>query len=144
MMVALKIAHVAFAAAWFGHKLLIPGDIKESVHSVDGAALFVRRIERAERLGIASGLLTIASGLGLIYFGTGFAEAPLRIYLGLAATIAMVVIGATMARPAWKTIRMGLLDGDAAGASAGEPALRRSLTLENLLWLAALGAMVSS
>lgn len=105
--------------------------------------LFIGRIRRAERFGQVSGVLTLLSGLGLMYVTTGFAEAPLRIYLGLAAVIAMFIVGAAVARPAWKIIQRGLEAEDAVAASSAEPRLRQALMLENLLWILALGAMVS-
>jgi hypothetical protein len=141
VIVALKIAHIAVAAAWFGHKLLIPSDIRESIRASAGE-LSVQRLKRAERLGVVSGLLTLLSGLALIYLTTGFGDAPLRIYVGLGAVLAMFVVGAVSGRPASKQIKAGLLEGDAVMASAAEPRLRRALGLENLLWVLALGTMV--
>ncbi|MGA7280471.1 MAG: hypothetical protein WBZ40_01680 [Acidimicrobiia bacterium] len=144
MVVTLKIFHILVAAAWFGHKLLIPRDMRDSIrHIGEGTELFIGRIKRAERLGQVAGLLTVASGLGLIYLVWGFADAPVRIYLGLGAALAMFVIGAALARPAWNRIEAGLTEGDATTAAASEPQLRRALLLENLLWVLALGAMVT-
>lgn len=142
MIVATKIVHIAFAAVWFGHKVLIPRDMRQSIHHpVDGGG-FIRRIERAERLGIGSGLGTILSGIGLILLTTGFAGTPLRIYFGLAAAIAMVFVGGLVARPAWKEIREGIIDDDLPRAAAAERPFTRALMIENLLWIGALGAMV--
>jgi hypothetical protein len=144
MVVALKIFHVLVAAAWFGHKLLIPRDIRDSIHHLEqGIDLFVARIKRAERLGQVSGLLTVASGLGLIYLVWGFADVPVRIYIGLGAAVLMFISGATVARPAWNRIRSGLDAGDPTMAAAAEPQLRRAFLLENLLWVLALAAMVA-
>ncbi len=144
MIVALKIIHITFAAAWFGHKILISRDVSESVRSMVGTEAFVARIKRAERLALFSGLMTLASGVALVYYTTGFADTPLLIYLGLAAVLAMFVVGAFVARPAWKTILTGLSQQDVVAASAGEPRLRQSLLLEDLLWILALATMVSA
>ena len=142
MIVAVKILHIAAAAVWFGHKLLIPGDVRTSIHDLPGAASFIDRMKRAERLGIAAGLVTLLSGLGLIYLVWGFAEAPLRIYFGLASALAMFVVGLTVARPAWQRIRLGIETGDIPAAAAGEVPFTRALALENLLWVLALGTML--
>ena len=108
MILITKIIHVAFAAAWFGHKLLVPRDIRASIHSRHEHMGLIQRIVRAERVGIVSGVGTLVSGIGLIVLTTGVAEAPLRIWLGLAAVLAMFVVGAVVARPAWRDVRGGL------------------------------------
>lgn len=143
MIVAVKILHIAAAAVWFGHKLLVPSDVRASIHDLGASDLFIRRMKRAERLGVASGLVTLLSGLALINLVWGFAEGPLRIYLGLAAALAMFVVGAAVARPAWKRVRSGLEAGDVAGAAAGVGPFTRALALENLLWVFALATMVA-
>ena len=141
MIAALKIFHIAVASAWFGHKLLIPRDVRDSVHAVD-ADRFVRRLKGAERLGIGSGLLTLLSGLALIYWGTGFADAPVLIYVGLGGALAMILVGALVARPASRRIVDGLNQGEVVAAAAAEPAFRRALLLENVLWVGVLTSMV--
>ena len=144
MVVALKIAHIAFAAAWFGHKLLIPGDVHESIRDVEGYPRFMARISRAQRLGLISGLLTLASGAWLIYEVYGLDAVPTRIWVGLGITVAIFLVGAFLARPAWGRIKAGLLIGEPAAASAGVVSFRRALLLDNLLWLLALGTMVAN
>ena len=108
---------------------------------VDGPGL-VSRMARAERLGITSGLATVLSGLGLIVLTTGFNEAPLKIYFGLAAALAMIVVGATMARPAWQRVKSAIGSGSAPTAAAAVKPFNRALALESLLWVFALVAMV--
>lgn len=143
MILVVKVVHVVFAAAWFGHKLLIPGNLRAALHSRDDVPTVVKRMARAERLGIASGLITVLSGLYLIYLTTGFADAPIRIYLGLTGAVAMIVVGATLAGPAWKHLRTALESGDYPGAFSRLNPFIRGLRLENLLWVAVLTAMLS-
>lgn len=142
MLVATKVIHILFAAAWFGHKLLVPRDVRQSVHVMTDSEGLIRRMHRAERLGILSGLGTVLSGVGLIPLTTGFAKTPVRIYLGLAAAIEIFIIGALVARPAWNEIKGGIETGDAPRAAAGVKPFTRALVLENLLWIVALGSMV--
>ena len=143
MIVALKILHVLAAAIWFGHKLLIPGDVRTSIKDLSGSAMFVDRMKRAERLGIASGLVTVLSGLALTYLVWGLTGAPIRINLGLAAALGMFIVGATVARPAWRRIRSGIERGNAPSAASGIGPSTRALALENLLWNFALGTMIT-
>lgn len=142
MILITKIIHVAFAAAWFGHKLLVPRDIRASIHSRHEHMGLIQRIVRAERVGIVSGVGTLVSGIGLIVLTTGVAEAPLRIWLGLAAVLAMFVVGAVVARPAWRDVRGGLEANDLPEAASRVGALVGALRLEALLWILALTTML--
>ena len=143
MLVAVKILHILFAAAWFGHKILIPRDVRQTVHGKTGGPALIQRMARAERLGIVSGLATVLTGVGLILLGPGFADTPLQIYFGLAAALGMFVVGATIARPAWKEIQAGIEESDQPRAAAGVKPFARALLVENILWIVALGSMVA-
>ncbi len=136
------ILHITIAAAWFGHKLLLPRDVRNSVRSSESAQLLIARVRRARNLGLVSGLGTLVTGLWLIYLTTGFASAPFQTYVALGAVLAMFVVGASAARPAWKEIEAAVREGDtphAVGASIG---FGRALNLESLLWILALTMMV--
>lgn len=142
MLLITKILHVAFAAAWFGHKLLIPRDLRQSIHNRHEHMGLIRRVVRAERVGIVSGLGTLATGIALIVLTTGFAETPLRIWLGLAAVIAMVMVGALLGSPAWRDVRSGLEANDLPHAVSRVGPLIGALRLEGLLWILALTTML--
>lgn len=142
MIETLTIIHIAAAAAWFGHKLLIAGDVHASIRDVEGASRFVARIGRARRLGVISGIITIATGLWLVYEVFGFADTPIRIWVGLGSALAIFLVAISFARPAWKRIRSGMEEGDPASAASGVVRFRQALMLENLLWILALASMV--
>lgn len=142
MIETLTIVHIAAAAAWFGHKLLIPGDVHASIRDVEGAARFVARISRARRLGVIAGILTIGTGVWLLYEVFGFSDAPVRIWVGLGAALAIFLVAYSITRPAWRRIRSGMEQGDPASASSGVVRFRQALMLENLLWVLALATMV--
>jgi hypothetical protein len=142
VILAAKIIHVAFAAAWFGHKLLIPRDLRQSIHQREDGEAVIARMRRAERFGIVSGFGTVLSGLALIWLTTGFADTPLPIWLGLAAALAMFVVGGAVARPAWRVIRQGLAEDDYPRAASRSRSFVSALHLEGLLWVLALTAML--
>lgn len=142
MILLFKILHVTFAAAWFGHKVLIPRDLRQSMHDRHENVGLTKRMARAERLGIISGLGTLATGIGLIALTTGFADAPLRIWLGLAAVLAMFLVGGLVGSPAWRDVRAGLSDNDLPQAVSRVGALIGALRLEGLLWVLALTTML--
>jgi len=139
---AVLILHVSFAAAWFGHKLLIPKDVRTSVRHPESAALLVTRMSRAQRLGIASGLGTLATGLWLMHLSTGLTSASVETYAALAAVFAMFVVGGAVASPAWAKIRSAIEAEDTPGAMAGVSGFNKAQSLESLLWVFALVMMV--
>jgi small-conductance mechanosensitive channel len=141
-MLITEILHVTFAAAWFGHKLVIPRDLRQSIHSRHEHMGLIERVVRAERLGIVLGLGTLATGIALIVMTTGFAGTPLRIWLGLAAVIAIFMVWALMARPAWREVRSGLEANDLPHAVSRVGSLIGALRLEALLWILALTTML--
>jgi hypothetical protein len=59
------------------------------------------------------------------------------------AAVGAIVVGAMAARPAWTGLAEAVERGDLPGAAAFGRRFARYLHLENLLWLAALTAMVA-
>lgn len=142
MIAALEILHIAVAAAWFGSRLLIPGDVRASLHEPASPGLVVDRVGKARRVALVAGVLTLLSGLGLMQLTTGLLDAPWWIYAGLAAVVVMLAVDWLVAGPAWRRIKAGLESGDAPAAAASVPRFRQAINLESLLWLLALVAMV--
>lgn len=139
---AALILHILIGAAWFGHKLLIPRDIRVSVRHEESAGYLIERMRRAQRLGIVAGLGTLATGIWLMALTTGIADASVETYLAIGAVLAMFVVGAVVAQPAWKRIREAIETGDIPGAAAGANGFNRALNFESVLWVFALTMMV--
>jgi hypothetical protein len=135
------ILHVLVAAAWFGHKLLIPRDVRVSVRHTDSASLLIERMSRAQRLGIVTGLATLATGIWLMYLTTGVLDAAPNTYVALGAVVASFLVGGAVARPAWKRIREAVEAEDIPRAAAGVTTFNRAISLESLLWILALTMM---
>lgn len=142
MILTLRILHVAIAAAWFGHKLLVPSDIRESVHAGQAnAEALLRRLRRAERFGILSGLGTLISG-GALMWAVGIETVSLWIWVGLALVLVAIGIGAIVARPASKRLRAAVSRGDRVEATVAGRQINRVLGIEMLLWMGALVTML--
>lgn len=140
---ALKILHIIAISSWFGHKLLVPADIRRSLQGDPQAARdLVGRVERAARIGIGSGLVTIASGVALVLTLGGFGVMPVRIHMALALVIVMFVLGGTLARPSWSRARKAIAGGDLDGARAAADRLIIVIVVEQALWLIVLVLMV--
>lgn len=142
MILALRILHVAIAAAWFGHKLLIPADIRESVHaSREDGDVLLARLKRAERFGILTGFGTLLSGATLIW-AVGVSTVSLWIWVGLGLVVLAIGIGISVARPASKRLHSAVRSEDRVEATVAGRQLGRALGLESLIWVGALVTMM--
>lgn len=142
MILVLTIAHVAIAAAWFGHKLLLPGDIRTSVHAGQVEAEdFVSRLRRAQRFGILTGLGTLVSGAGLMW-AVGVETVSYWIWIGLALVVGALAVGVLVARPASKRLAAAMVQGDRVAATVEGRQIGRALAAESVLWLGALATML--
>jgi hypothetical protein len=142
MVITLKILHIALAAAWFGHKLLVPGDIRTSAQAGrDASALFLERLRRAERFGILTGLGTLAAGIGLA-FAVDASTVGYGVWIGSTLVVIALVAGGIFARPASKQLRSAVATGDRVAAVVAGNRLNRVLAVESLLWIGALAGMV--
>ena len=142
MRTLLLVVHIASAAAWFGHKLPIPRDIRVSLGAGgEAATTMVQRLAASSRLGIGSALLTVVSGVWLLW-DAGWSSSTL-LGVGILAAIGAIVLGAAGARPAWNDLEQAVKSGDDDLAGAYGRRFARFLHLENALWLAALAAMIA-
>ena len=142
MIEVVTIFHIAVAAAWFGHKLLIPRDVRTSVREPESGRYLLDRMRRARTFGIVTGLLTLATGIWLVMLTTGFADAPITIHIAMGVVIAMFLVGFLVARPAWKRVAGAIDAGDTPGAVGSANSLNSALNLESLLWILALSMMI--
>jgi len=127
----LKIVHLLGMAAWFGASSTTPGDIKRTLiagrpHTV----LLVQRVDRVARFTVGAAILTVLSGLALVFTVGGFARVPPRIHAGLGLTLLLFALGAATAHPTWKRIKAGLARGDEPASLL--PLARRFMILFNV------------
>lgn len=142
MVVTLKILHIALAAAWFGHKLLVPGDIRASVRSSPIEATgFLDRLRRAEMLGIVTGLGTLLAG-GALAYAVDASTVGYGVWIGATLVVAAIAVGAIFARPASTRLRAAVQSGDRVAATVAGNRVNRVLGIEALLWVGALSGMV--
>ncbi len=140
MFLVAKWLHIAIASAWFGHKLLVPSDLRQiSAATPEFARASLPRIERAERLGIATGLGTLLSGLWLMFLVGRVRPA---IYLGVVFVLTAVAVGGLVARPASIRFREAVANADPEGAAAASRTLSTVLMIETGLWSGALLTML--
>ena len=138
---ALRVLHIGVAAAWFGHKLLVPSDLASSLGDQAAAEALLPRVARAERLGQVTGVGTLLTGLLLAWF-LGFSTIGHGVWVGLALVLVAIAIGATVARPASNALVAGVEAGNLEAARTAAVRLQRVLAVESVLWALALVAML--
>jgi hypothetical protein len=142
MLTVVRILHVAVAAAWFGHKLLIPADLRQSIGGgFEQAGDLMVRLRRAEQLGVITGLGTLLTGLVLVFMIGPDVVSP-GIYVGLGLVLAAIALGATVAHPASVRLREAVVGGDLMAAGSEARTVSQVLVAESVLWSAALVSML--
>lgn len=142
MFLVAKWLHIAIASAWFGHKLLVPADLRQiSTATPEFARASLPRIERAERLGIVTGVGTLLTG-GWLVFLVGPSVVQPTIYMGLGLVLVAIALGALVARPASLRFRRAVTEADRDAAERSAGTLSMVLTLEAVLWTGALLTML--
>ncbi|MGZ8785601.1 MAG: hypothetical protein ACXW1Y_08580 [Acidimicrobiia bacterium] len=142
MLTVVRILHIAVAAVWFGHKLLIPADLRQSIGGgVEQAGALIVRLRRAEQLGVITGLGTLLTGLVLVFM-IGPAMVGSGIYVGLGLVLGAIALGAIVARPASVRLREAVTAGDLEAAGSEARTVSQVLVAESVLWSAALVSML--
>ncbi len=139
----LLVLHITAAAVWLGHKALIPFDLKKSLSPQP--AVFIGLLDRlkvAEQLAQGSAVLTLVSGLLLVWLRGGFAAVSGGVQIDLGIVVLMFVLGALFGRPVSIRLRVALAGQDAEAARNEGRSLSELLTVESALWVAALATMV--
>jgi hypothetical protein len=143
MLTLVRILHVGVAAAWFGHKLLIPADISRSLgDELQTARSLLPRLERAGRLGIVTGVGTLATGALLIGM-IGPDAVGVGVWVGLILVLVAIGTGAIVARPASIRLSAAVRSGELHAAQRAGRGLSQVLTVESVLWSASLIAMLA-
>ncbi len=141
MLTLVRVLHVGLAAAWFGHKLLIPADLRRSIGGVEPARALIVRLGLAEQLGVITGLGTLVTGVVMVFM-IGPAVVRSGIYVGLGLVLGAIAIGATVARPASARLRAAVTAGNLEAAGPEARTLSQVLAAESLLWAASLVSML--
>lgn len=95
-----RLLHLASMAVWLGAGWLAPSDVRESLErGASGVEAMLPRLRRTARVMNLSAYATVATGVGLIALGRGWATPP-RIWCGLGFTLLAIAIGRVLIRPA--------------------------------------------
>lgn len=134
---ALLVLHLLLAATWFGTRLGVGGRLRRGLERGGTAALeAIADAARQQRWALAAGVLTLATGLGLLFLLGGFRGSPPRLHIGLGLTLLALIAELALVYPALR--RLGV----PAQAAAGRKRVAVGSGIVHLLWVATLVAMV--
>lgn len=139
-----KILHIISMSVWFGSALSWVRDIKKSLEMGEPHLKpMVSRINTGSIISSASGILTILTGIGFVFFKGGFGAVPVRIHIGMTFALAMFVVGVFVMRPTWAKIE-GIVasNGDLTMAKDYTKRIAMLSGIFQLLWLLSLITMV--
>jgi uncharacterized membrane protein len=96
----LKVLHIAVSAVWIGGGLTAPRDIRRTlVLGQPHTGELMLRLRAISRLMNGSALLTVLTGLALVFAVGGFTRIPHRIHVGILLTVLAFVAGRWLIRP---------------------------------------------
>jgi hypothetical protein len=142
MNLVLMVLHIAFAGTAFAVGLTSTGSLRRAEGK--GGAVMAEVAAIANRMGrIASifGLLTLASGLALIFYRGGFKVISPTIHGAILLVLAMVTIGFVMQRPTGKALAAAAAANDLGAWQKARKKWAMGEGIMQLLWVVTLVLM---
>ncbi|MSS72537.1 MAG: hypothetical protein EXS64_13745 [Candidatus Latescibacteria bacterium] len=137
----LKMIHLLSIATWLGAGLLISGDVRRTIErGKPHTDLLPERVKRSGKIALIAGILTLGTGLGLIFNMGGFANVRPNIHIGFGLVLVMFVLRLGLIGPTWRKME-GSLGGDLAEARRLAGRFGMLHGIEHLLWLVVLVLM---
>jgi hypothetical protein len=86
--------HLLAMGLWFGASITSPLDILRTLRrGRPYTELVADQVQLADKIMVPAAVLTLLSGLVLMYETTGFGDAPWRFWAGLGGTVVLALIG---------------------------------------------------
>ncbi len=110
---AIRLLHFLGMAVWFASALSIGGDVRKTIaRGKPHTDVLADRVDRQINIGLIASLVTIGSGLGLIFALGGFASVGPRIHAGFSLALVTVAVEVLGLRPTVGRLRAALGAGD--------------------------------
>ena len=141
----LKTIHILCASVWLGSGLTIAGDVRRTLEQGrPHTDLLISRVNRQGKMAGIFGMLTLLSGVNLVFVMGGFGNVGHNIHAGLGLSLLIFAVGLGLSMPTWRRIRaiLGAETGDLAEARKLAGRLGMFTGIEHLLWLVVLVLMV--
>ena len=138
--------HILFAASWWGVPMGLPSRLKRAL-AVDGPTFRAATEDAGRRGAIASGmgLMTFATGLGMIFSRGGFGSVGPQIHAAMTLVVIMLGLGVAVMKPG--TAKLFAMtddwnDSKSSDASALIKRLSMTAGILQLLWVVTLALML--
>lgn len=110
----LRLLHFLGFAVWFGGALTIATDVRKTLRcGKPHTDELADRVNRQVSMGLVAGLVTIASGFGLLFAVGGFAAVGPRIHAGLSLALVALAIELLGLKPTIGKLRRAISEGKA-------------------------------
>lgn len=110
---AIRLLHFLGMAVWFAGALNIAGDVRKTIaRGKPHTEVLVPRVSRALDVGAIAAIVTIGSGLGMIFGLGGFGAISPRIHAGLGLAILTLAVEIILLKPAVGRLGDALSSGD--------------------------------
>lgn len=110
---ALRLLHFLGMAVWFAGALAIGGDVRKTIaRGKPHTDVLADRIDRSVVVGLIAALVTVGSGLGMIFGLGGFGAVGPRIHAGFSLAIVTIAVEVMGLRPTIARLRAALGAGD--------------------------------
>lgn len=140
----LKLVHIAAMAVWLAGGLGIAGDVRRTLaRGKPHTELLVPRVDRALTIAMIAGLLTIATGLGLVFvvYG-GMKGLPIRYHASLGLALVAYALLFTVLKPATARLEEALSKGEGRDLRALSKRIAMLTGIDHLLKIVILVLMV--
>jgi hypothetical protein len=138
----LRLVHILFMTTWIGSALFATADVKRTFATGEPSHLPLLR-ERMRKTGIAagvSGLVTVLTGIALIFVLGGFGKVPIAIHIGLTTGVLALVVGAGGIGGTWRKIDTAI--GSGAPMASLQPLVGRLAMLGGIFHLLLFSTLV--
>ncbi len=134
--------HILAAACWFAPRLFWPKRIRSALASSEAAKVVVPAIAREMNFTTVSALVTIGTGVAIIFMHGGMKAVPKTIHMGLTLALVAFFAGLALSLPALVKIRAAVERGALGEAQPHVKKLVIGAMIEHTCWLATLVTMV--
>ncbi len=141
----LKTVHILCATIWLGSGLTIAGDVRRTIaQGRPHTDLLIPRVNRQGKTAGIFGMLTVLSGINMVFTMGGFGNVGHNIHAGLGLSLLIFAVSLGLSMPTWRRIRaiLGTEAGDLGEARKLAGRLGMFTGIEHLLWLVVLVLMV--
>lgn len=139
----LKLVHILSMSVWFASGLFVAGDVRRTLaRGKPHTELLTGRLVRVVNASMIAGLLTLGTGMGLIFANGGFKGVGPQIHAGLGLSLVAFTVLLTLIRPAVVDLDRIIEKGDGRDVRSVTRKIAIATGIDHLLKLVVMTLMV--